>query len=118
MNEAVALSEQRELSDLEKQGLIQGFECTHELAWKVMQDFFKESGDKKIYGSKDATRLAFKYELIEDGDIWMEMIKDRNRSSHTYNEVVANAIAEAVLLNYHNELQKFGNTMISLKNNK
>ena len=40
LNDAVLLSKERELSLLEKQGLIQAFEYTHELAWKVMKDFF------------------------------------------------------------------------------
>ena len=41
LNDAVLLSKERELSLLEKQGLIQAFEYTHELAWKVMKDFFE-----------------------------------------------------------------------------
>lgn len=115
LNDAVLLSEERDLTDLEKQGLIQGFEYTHELAWKTMQDYFKSTGEDKIYGSKDATRFAFKYELIKEGDIWMGMIEDRNRTSHTYNEDVAEAITAAILLKYNRELQEFEKTMGALK---
>jgi nucleotidyltransferase substrate binding protein (TIGR01987 family) len=57
---AVELSRQRELSKLEQQGLIQAFEYTHELAWKTMKDFLEERGVQNIYGSKDATREAYK----------------------------------------------------------
>jgi len=47
----------------------------------------------RINGSKDAVRAAFQVGLIEDGETWMDMIKDRNRTSHTYNQVTAEAIA-------------------------
>ena len=75
LGEAVQLNSVRALSELEKQGIIQAFKYTHELAWKVMQDFFIDQGNTEIRGSKDATRLAFSVELISDGDHWMEMIK-------------------------------------------
>ncbi len=52
------------LEGILKEGLIQRFEYTHELAWNVMKDFLSEIGDVKIYGSKDATREAFKAELV------------------------------------------------------
>ena len=73
------------LDEILKEGIIQRFEYTHELAWNVMKDFLLEIGDVTLYGSKDATREAFKTELIKDGDVWMEMIKSRNKTSHTYN---------------------------------
>lgn len=92
LNAAVILSEEKELSQLEKQGLIQAFEYTHELAWKVMQDFFKYQGNSEIHGSRDATREAFKTGLLEDGDQWMVMIKNRNLTSHTYNEETSEEI--------------------------
>jgi len=89
---AVTLSRKRALSDLEAQGMIQGFEFTHELAWCVLKDYLEYKGFTEIVGSRDATRLAFKNGLIEDGEIWMDMIKARNQTSHTYNESTANQI--------------------------
>ncbi len=86
LENAVKLSQIRELSDLEKQGLIQSFEFTHELAWNTIKDFFNYRGNKQIFGSKDAVREAFSYGLIEDGESWMKMIQSRNQSLHTYNE--------------------------------
>jgi len=82
-----------ELNELEEQGLIQAFEYTHELAWNVLRDYLREQGNPDIYGSRDATREAFKLELIEDGDSWMDMIRDHNRTTHTYNQETAQAIA-------------------------
>ncbi len=75
--------EVEELNDLEKQGLIQAFEYTHELAWKTLSDFLKQKGNAEIYGSKDAAREAFKLGLVEKGEVWMDMIKSRNLTSHT-----------------------------------
>ncbi len=83
LGEAVQLDAERPLTELERQGIIQAFEYTHELAWKVMQDFFVYQGNTEIRGSRDATRQAFSVELIADGDNWMEMIKNRNLASHT-----------------------------------
>ena len=66
--EAVELARTRELSKLEQQGLIQGFEFTHELAWNVLKDYLEEQGFVDIIGSKNAPRQAFKNGLLTDGD--------------------------------------------------
>lgn len=94
---AVELARTRDLSDLEEQGLIQSFEFTHELAWNVLKDYLEEKGITGLIGSKDATRTAFKNGLIENGEAWMKMIEDRNRTSHTYDEAVAQSVAENIL---------------------
>ncbi|PPC91756.1 MAG: nucleotidyltransferase, partial [Methylobacter sp.] len=78
-----------ELNELEEQGLIQAFENTHELAWNVLRDYLLAKGQQAIQGSRDATRLAFQLDLITDGEGWMAMIRDRNRTSLTYNKATA-----------------------------
>ncbi len=118
INSAADLAKQRELSELERQGLIQAFEYTHELAWKTMQDFLESKGNTAVYGSRDATREIFKLGLIKNGDVWMDMIKNRNRSSHTYNEETANEIANAILDEYVNEFVIFQQTFNVLKNSQ
>ena len=115
LQEAVELSKTRELSKLEKQGIIQGFEYTHELAWNTLKDFLQSKGNKDIYGSKDAVRLSFKLELIENGEIWMDMIKSSNQTSHTYNENIANEIVKAVIDKYYDEFIKLQNTLNKIK---
>jgi nucleotidyltransferase substrate binding protein (TIGR01987 family) len=77
--------QQGEFNELERQGLIKAFEYTYELAWNTLKDFLMEKGNKDLMGSKDTIRLAFQLELIDDGDLWMEMVKSRNLTSHTYN---------------------------------
>src|SRR5687768_12282090 len=107
LSEAAALAGERELSDLEQQGLIQAFEFTHELAWNALKDFLESRGTNHLYGSKDATRAAFAQGLIENGDAWMEMIDSRNQTSHTYNEETADEIAAAIVSSYVPEFSSF-----------
>lgn len=97
LDEAVALDRERGLSKLEKQGIIQAFEFTHELAWKVMQDFFLYQGNSELRGSRDATRQAFNTGLIADGENWMKMIQNRNLTSHTYNEETSEQIYKNII---------------------
>jgi len=97
LERGVELARQRPLSELEQQGLIQGFEFSHELAWNLLKDYLKYQGIEGIIGSRDATRLAFQNDLISDGEGWMAMIKARNQSSHTYNLDQAQAIARDVI---------------------
>ena len=115
MKSAIDLSKERPLSELEVQGLIQSFEYTHELAWKTLRDFLKDKGNKDIYGSKDATREAFRYELIENGEAWMDMIKSRNQTSHTYNQKTAELIVDAITDRYYYEFEKLYQKLLSLK---
>jgi len=103
LSDAVALLNQRELSKLEKQGLIQCFEYTHELAWNTLKDLLEFKGNERIYGSRDAVRAAFKLELIVNGETWMEMINSRNQTSHTYDENVANKIVLEISKKYMSE---------------
>jgi len=100
LGDAVELSQQRKLTKLEKQGVIQAFEFTHELAWNVLKDFLEDQGEQNIRGSKDATRAAFKVSLISDGEQWMAMIQSRNVSSHTYDEQVAESLVAVIIDGY------------------
>ncbi len=101
LTDAFALAQTRRLSTLEQQGLIQGFEFTHELAWNVLKDYLEDQGFVAIIGSKNATREAFKNNLIAQGDDWMDMIKARNLTSHTYNTQVVEGIASDILARFY-----------------
>jgi nucleotidyltransferase substrate binding protein (TIGR01987 family) len=100
---ALELDATRPLSDLEKQGLIQAFEFTHELAWNTIKDFYEYQGETELQGSRDVARLAFRRGLVESGEIWMDMIKSRNRTSHTYDEKIAEGIVSDVRSRYFQE---------------
>lgn len=100
LNSAVELSKTRELSELERQGLIQSFEFTHELSWKVMKDFLEYNGIEGIIGSRDAIRNAFSKGLISESEIWMTTIADRNLSSYTYDEETAKSLMTKICSEY------------------
>ena len=115
LQNAVDLSKTRELTELEKQGLVQAFEFTHELAWNLIKDYFKYQGNSEIYGSRDASREAYNKGLIKNGHIWMEMIISRNKTSHTYNEETVEEIITAIINEYIFAFVELKNKMQELK---
>jgi len=66
--------------------LVQTFEFTYELSWKVMKDFMQYNGVKDISLPREIIKKAFQHEIIQDGQTWVNMLEDRNIMSHTYNE--------------------------------
>lgn len=115
LGEAVELAKERNLSNLEKQGLVQAYEFTQELSWKVLKDFMQSRGTQELYGSKDVVREAFKIGLIKNGDIWMDMIKSRNLTSHTYDESTIEEIIALIIDKYYEEFKIFNQKMDELK---
>lgn len=100
LSDAATLSRQRELSDLERQGLIQAFEFTFELGWLTLKDHLEALGFSELRGPKPVVRKAFANDLIAEGEGWIAMIESRNRPSHTYNEDTAREIAKDILSRY------------------
>lgn len=105
------VNEDEAVEDLLKEGLIQRFEYTHELAWKVMKDYAEYQGYTDIRGSRDAFRKAFEMGIITDKR-WMESIADRNLTSHNYDDETAEAIYEAVVNVYYPLFVQLENTML------
>lgn len=71
-----------------KESIIKRFEFTHELAWNVIKDYLKEKGETELYGSKNITRRAVTVGILDNGDIWMDMIETRNISVHAYRNLL------------------------------
>lgn len=107
------ISEDEEVDDLLKEGLIQRFEYTHELAWKVMKDYAEYQGYTDIRGSRDAFRKAFDMGLVTDKS-WMDSIIDRNLTSHNYDEDTAEDICENIVDVYYPLFVKFEKVMLPL----
>lgn len=103
-----------EVDELLQEGLIQRFEYTHELAWKVMKDYAEYQGYTDIRGSRDAIRKALEIGLIADKR-WMETIEDRNLTSHNYNNDVAAEIYENIMQTYYPLFCLFENKMQSIQ---
>ena len=86
LREAIEIMEERDLTQLEKEGVIQRFEYTWELAWKVLKDFLENEGvtlDRVTPSS--VIKAAFEAKIVSDGDNWMRALDARNKMSHTYN---------------------------------
>ncbi|MFH1652677.1 MAG: nucleotidyltransferase substrate binding protein [Pseudomonadota bacterium] len=78
---------------LQKQGIIQCFEYTFELAWKTLQDFLiYERGYADAKGPRPVLEQAFQDGIIQDGMIWFDMLKSRNLTTHLYDEKVVEDI--------------------------
>ncbi|NVO12036.1 MAG: nucleotidyltransferase substrate binding protein [Bacteroidales bacterium] len=99
------------LEEIIKEGLIQRFEYTYEMAWNVMKDYALYQGDSEIAGSRDAIRYAFSTNLIKNGEMWMDMMKSRIKTSHTYNEETANEIYVKIINEYYDVFKEFENVM-------
>ena len=95
-SQLVEFPELRELNKFEKQGLIQAFEYTFELAWKTLQDLLKNEGYQNVSGPRSVIEHSFQVGYIADGEGWMEMLKRRNEASHTYQEEVAEQISSDI----------------------
>ncbi len=102
-----------EIDDLLKEGLIQRFEYTHELAWKVMKDYAEYQGYTEVRGSRDAFRKGLEIGLIDSRD-WMSSIEDRNLTSHNYDDDTAEEIYEAIINLYYPLFVRFENKMLEL----
>lgn len=96
---------------LQKQGIIQCFEYTFELAWKTLQDFLiHERGYADAKGPRPALEQAFQDGIIKDGLIWFDMLKSRNLTTHLYDEKEVKEIYMKVSKKYINSfvaLRKF-----------
>lgn len=100
--------------DVIKKGIIQSFEITHELAWKLMQDILKSEGESGVLGSKSASRLAFNRGLITHGDIWLEMVNSRNITVHTYDKAILTEEFDKIIKNYLPQFVAFEQRVIAL----
>ena len=93
LEKAVQMNEQ---SEIEREGMIQRFEYTYELAWNTLKDFLLNQGFLEIKGPRDTIRQGFKSGLIEDGGLWMDMLDNRNLTAHTYHEETALKVADKI----------------------
>lgn len=101
-------------TEIEQLALIQCFEFTHELAWKVCKDYLEADGVEDLRGSRSSTQAAIEKRLVVDGETWMDMIKSRNRTSHAYDQGEATEIAAKVLESYVGQFRLLRDTFAAL----
>ena len=108
LRESVVLYKQRPLSDLEKEGIIQRFEYTFGLAWKVLKD--KMEFDGLVHDQispKAVVRQAYAAKYLDGAEVWLQMIGDRNLMSHTYDFTKFEAVIQTLRQSYLPVLDEF-----------
>lgn len=105
----------KDLSNLERQGLIKAFEYTYELSWNTIKDFYENQGETNIQGSKDAFRMAFKRGLVDAGEIWLDMVESRKLTVHSYDEVIAKKVEDLIFKDYFNQFLKLAAKLKTLQ---
>lgn len=90
-----------DLSELEKEGLIQRFEYTYELAWKTLQDLLKYKGYQDIFGPTPVLEQALRDGYISDATNWKKLKKSRELTSHTYDSNTAEEIVDDIYECYY-----------------
>ena len=96
---------------IQKAGLIQFFEISFELSWKVMKDYLQEQGATDLQYPKEVIKTAFETELIENGHTWMKALTGRNLTSHTYNETLAEEVVSEIRRLYFPMLSQLYNSL-------
>ncbi|MEO7297464.1 MAG: nucleotidyltransferase substrate binding protein [Verrucomicrobiota bacterium] len=110
--EAIAQTE----TDLVRDGTIQRFEFSFELVWKTLKLFLERQGHE-FGGPRSTLKKAFAEGLIsttEEADIWLQMLEDRNLTSHTYNQALAEKIYRNIVRDYAPLLEKISEKIQTL----
>lgn len=91
-----------------KMAIIQAYEMAFELSWKTVKDFLTEQGIKTNF-PREVIKEAFAYEIIDDGEVWIKMLDDRNATSHTYDEEKANLVVDDIRNKYFYAIEQVFN---------
>lgn len=94
-------------SEKDKAAIIHAYEYTFELWWKSLQRYLQDFETITEFGPGSTIRNAFQYGLIEDGQDYMDLLKDRNLIAHTYKENIATEIYQRILEKHIFTLEKF-----------
>ena len=98
-------SNQEITTELERAGIIQFFEMTFELAWKVLKDYLESEG-YMVKSPRETVKQAFQMGLIDNGHVWIDALSNRNLTTHTYDEELAIKMTSEILNAYLPELDK------------
>ncbi len=97
---AAAYRQQAGDSDLLHLSLAKSFEISFELSINILKDFIEFQDGTKMTGSRDIIRTAFKKGLIGDGELWIKIIENRNKTAHIYNDQVAAEVMKNIMERY------------------
>lgn len=101
-----------DLNELEKDGVIQRFEFTFELAWKTLQDYFAQAGGyTDVRGPRIVLKQATQDSLTDNGYTWLKMLESRNELTHVYDEEGSRRILDDVAVVYLPLLKELAQTI-------
>ena len=107
LSEAMALFDERELSELEQEGVIQRFEYTWELAWKLLGDLLSAEGvTLETKTPRSVIRAAYAAQLIDNGEAWMDALVARNQMSHKYSKANFEKVVENIRFTFFDLLNQ------------
>ena len=104
------------VTELEKAGIIQFFEMTFELGWKVLKDYLESEG-YIVKSPRETIKQAFQVGIIENGHVWIDALSNRNLTTHIYDEELANKMTQEIIKIYLPELERMNEKIIYIKNN-
>ena len=93
--------------DIVVDATIQRFEFTYEQSWKLMKAYLEFNGNLEATSPRKAIKESYKEGLIKDGETWLKMLQDRNRTSHTYDEESALYIFNNIKNTYVGVFEQF-----------
>ncbi|MBU5484090.1 nucleotidyltransferase substrate binding protein [Clostridium sp. MSJ-11] len=99
-------------NELLRDGLIQRFEFTFELAWKTLKELFEDEGLMGLNSPKSVLKEAFSAGIIENEKLWLDMLVDRNSTSHMYSESNAIEICKNIKEEYTKALEDLKDKII------
>lgn len=105
--EAYEKEKDKIIKDGLRDSIIQRFEFVTELSWKLMKKYLDENLVLEVYSPRSVIKESYKQDLIENGELWLDILEDRNLTSHTYDENIANRIKDNIVNKYVLEFEKF-----------
>lgn len=105
--EAYEKEKDKIIKDGLRDSIIQRFEFVTELSWKLMKKYLDENLVLEVYSPRSVIKESYKQDLIENGELWLDILEDRNLTSHTYDENTANRIKNNIVNKYVLEFEKF-----------
>ena len=93
-------------NELYQMALVQSFEFSFELGWKTIKDYLSYSGIKKISLPREVIKQGFHHHIILDGQMWIDMMENRNLMAHTYSEKNAQKAVAKISQEYHSGIKQ------------
>lgn len=95
-----------------RDGVIQRFEFCTELAWKSAREYLTDQGYVDLNSPKSVMKQAYSDKLIDDEQVWLELLNARNCTAHIYDDATAEQVFNGIKESYLNQFQKL---LVALK---